>query len=325
MRWIERQWYQRRIATFLLWPLSVLYCAVALARRAWYRRVARPAPRAVPVIVVGNISVGGTGKTPLVIWMARWLKARGLHPGIVTRGYGGRAPAWPLAVTPTTNPSWCGDEPLLLARATGCPVVADPVRTRAADFLIRQFNADVIVSDDGLQHYALARDLEIVVIDGARRFGNGFCLPAGPLREPPGRVRDVDLVVVQGEAQPGEYALRLADSGLRRLGSGEAADAVRFRGRRVHAVAGIGNPARFFNQLRHLGVDVIEHPFPDHHRFKPEELAFGDGNPVIMTAKDAVKCERFARDDWWVLEVEARIDPRFPDALAELLKEAKRG
>jgi tetraacyldisaccharide 4'-kinase len=325
MRWIERQWYVRGSSSFLLWPLSAFYCAIALLRRAWFRHVARPATRAQPVIVVGNITVGGTGKTPLVIWMARWLRAQGFRPGIVTRGYGGRPPAWPLAVTPTTNPAWCGDEPLLLARAAGCPVVADPERTRAADCLAEQHGVNVIVSDDGLQHYALARDIEIAVIDGTRRFGNGFCLPAGPLREPPWRLRDVDLAVVQGEARSGEYGMQLAATGMRELKSGTVVAPDGFRGRSVHAVAGIGHPTRFFDQLRRLGVDVVEHPFPDHHRFHAAELAFGDGKAVIMTAKDAVKCETFAQDDWWVLDVDARIDPRFPEALARLLKEIGRG
>jgi tetraacyldisaccharide 4'-kinase len=163
------------------------------------------------------------------------------------------------------------------------------------------------------------------VIDGRRRFGNGFCLPVGPLREPPRRLHDVDLVVVQGEAQSGEYGMQLVEVAMRALKGGAVAPPDSFRGRSAHAVAGIGHPARFFDQLRRLGVDVVEHPFPDHHRFQAAELAFGDGKPVIMTAKDAVKCEPFAQDDWWVLDVDARIDPRFPEALARLLKETGRG
>jgi tetraacyldisaccharide 4'-kinase len=326
MRWIERQWNRRGPGSYALWPLSVLYCLLATLRRAWYRRSGRkPAPLGVPVIVVGNITVGGTGKTPLVIWLARWLSSRGITPGIVTRGYGGRSPTWPLVVTATTDPELCGDEPLLLARHAGCAVVADPSRARGAACLAAEHHVGAIVSDDGLQHYAMGRDIEIAVIDGMRRFGNGFCLPAGPLREPLGRLRDVDAIVAQGDAQAGEFAMQLVEGRLRHLISGKTSDVSAFQGRTVHAVAGIGNPGRFFDRLRRFGLDLVEHPFPDHHRFQPADLQYGDDRPVIMTEKDAVKCERFAVGDCWFLEVSACPDPRFTDELARLLKEAKRG
>jgi tetraacyldisaccharide 4'-kinase len=326
MRWIERQWHRVTPASFLLLPLAALYCLIVLARVALYRLgVLRALRVGAPVIVVGNITVGGTGKTPLVIWVAHWLRARGYRPGIVTRGYRGVAESWPLDVTGQTDVGLCGDEPLLLARRAACPVVADPKRARGAERLVRTHACNVVVSDDGLQHYALARDVEIAVVDGARRFGNGLCLPAGPLREPVRRLRWVNAVVTQGTPRPGEIGMTLGAEVFRRLATGETATAGRFASRRVHAVAAIGNPARFFGQLRQLGLEPIEHPFPDHHGFAPADLAFGDDAPVIMTEKDAVKCERFADNDWWYLEVSAEPGPTLAEVLAPLLKEYARG
>jgi len=327
MHWLERHWYRRGLVSLLLLPAAALYCALVGLRRmgyrlGWLRTVHVPAP----VIVVGNITVGGSGKTPLVIWLAGVLKQRNLRPGIVTRGYGGRARDWPRDVRADSDPEEVGDEPVLLARAAGCPVVADPDRVRGAQRLVRTHGCDVIVSDDGLQHYRLARAVEIAVIDGARRFGNGFCLPAGPLREPVGRLRHVHAVVTQGEPQAGELGMALIETGFTRLGTrAETAEVSAFRGRTAHAVAGIGNPARFFDHLRRLGVEVIEHPFPDHHPYTPADLEFGDRLPVLMTAKDAVKCERFADERCWVLAVEAHPDPRLADLVPRILKERRGG
>lgn len=321
MHWLERHWYRRGLVSLLLLPAAALYCLLAEIRRRCYRAgLCRARPVSAPVIVVGNITVGGTGKTPLVIWLAGVLKQRNLRPGIVTRGYGGRARDWPRDVRADSDPEEVGDEPVLLARTAGCPVVVDPDRVRGAQRLVHTHGCDVILSDDGLQHYRLARAVEIAVIDGARRFGNGFCLPAGPLREPVGRLRHVHAVVTQGEPRAGELALALRETGFTRLGArAETAGAAAFDGRAAHAVAGIGNPGRFFEHLRRLGVRVIEHPFPDHHRFAPAELDFGDGLPVLMTAKDAVKCERFADARCWVLMVEARPDPRLAELVLHLL------
>jgi tetraacyldisaccharide 4'-kinase len=276
------------------------------------------------VIVVGNITVGGTGKTPLVIWLARWLRQSGYRPGIVTRGYGGRAREWPQAVHAASDPASVGDEPVLLARHTGCPVVADPDRVRAARTAMAG-GCDVIISDDGLQHYRLARDVEIAVLDGDRRFGNGRCLPAGPLREPVGRLAAVDACVTNGTAQAGELAMQLVETRFRALDSDREWPVTEFRGRRAHAVAGIGNPQRFFDHLRRLGVEVIEHPFPDHCYFTAADVDFPDELPVLMTEKDAVKCASFAGARMAYLAVEARPDPRLGELVLGKLKERSRG
>ena len=327
MHWLTRHWYRPSVVGLLLAPLGWIYCLLMALRRLMYRMRLLPRAHApAPVIVVGNITVGGTGKTPLVIWLADFLRREGFRPGIVTRGYGGRARAWPRVVRPESDPEQVGDEPVLLARAAGCPVIADPKRARAARRLAREFNCDVVVSDDGLQHYRLARDIEIAVIDGARRFGNGRCLPAGPLREPVGRLRAVHARMTQGAPAAGEWAMALVERGFHRLDAPEitaAADA--FRGRPVHAVAGIGHPARFFQHLRRLGIEAIEHPFPDHHRFRASDIRFADDLEVIMTEKDAVKCERLPEARGWYLAVAARPDPRLGELILRILKERSRG
>ena len=320
---LERLWYgpPHPLSTALL-PLSWLYCGVAQGRRlayrrGWLRTVEPPAP----VIVVGNISVGGTGKTPLVLWLADWLRGRGLRPGILTRGYGGAAVHWPRQVLPGSDPVELGDEPVLLARRSGCPVVAGPDRPADADRLVRVLGCDILVSDDGLQHYRLGRRLEIAVIDGARGLGNRRCLPAGPLREPPGRLDEVDLVVGTGggcglgsamHLVPGA-AVNLADPGLIRQPAS-------FVGEQVTAVAGIGNPGRFFALVRSLGLDPIERPYPDHHPYSPADAATWGSGPVLMTEKDAVKCIPFARPDHWFLPVEARPDAAFVTTLESCLE-----
>jgi tetraacyldisaccharide 4'-kinase len=314
-------WQKRDAVSVALWPLSLLFGALVALRRAlyragWLRSVRSP----VPVIVVGNITVGGTGKTPLTIWLAQFLAQQGFRPGIVTRGYGGSARNWPLEVTAGSDAALAGDEPVLLARHAGCPVLVDPDRTRGAHALTKDGRCDVILSDDGLQHYRLARDVEIAVIDGARRFGNGWLLPAGPLREPPSRLASVDLRVVQGGvAGSGEFAMSLTPNELVRVCNRATSGLDSFRDARVHAVAGIGHPARFFATLRSLGMEVLEHPFPDHHRFVPGDLAFDDELPVIMTEKDAVKCQHFAESDWWYLAVTAEPDTGFGERLLKLL------
>ncbi|MBL6751875.1 MAG: tetraacyldisaccharide 4'-kinase, partial [Nevskia sp.] len=284
----------------------------ALAARAAARGKAAAVRRPVPVIVVGNITVGGTGKTPLVLWLVQHLRERGWRPGVVSRGYGGRAPAYPLRVTPATDPAACGDEPALLARSAGVPVAVAPDRVAAARLLVDGGEADIIVADDGLQHYRLARDLEICVVDGSRGLGNGELLPAGPLREPAGRLGTVDLVVVNGGSWRAAVgvpqvamqldiaeAVALADGFRRRLAA--------FAGQRVHAVAGIGNPQRFFDALSAAGLQVTAHPFPDHHRFTEMDLAFGDDLPVMMTEKDAVKCAALEPRRLWAVPARARL------------------
>lgn len=307
---LERSWYRFSWLTVLLLPLAALYCVVTGLRRALYRLgILTTARLEVPVLVVGNLTVGGTGKTPLVSFLAHALRERGYQPGIVSRGYGGKPDSWPREVHPDSDPALVGDEPVLLARHCACPVWVGPDRVAAARELLRTHDCDVLLSDDGLQHLRLGRDFEIVVIDGERRFGNGLCLPAGPLRDPMGRLRDVDLVVVNGKAKyPGELEMELRAQELVPVHNGTAIPFDTFRGKTVHALAGIGNPGRFFRQLEALGMKPVTRVFPDHHRFRAEDLEFADDLDIIMTEKDAVKCREFASDRCWYLAVRAEVD-----------------
>ena len=308
-RWV---WTRRGLPALALWPLSVLFCGLVVLRRTAYRHgllPSRPPPR--PVILVGNLSVGGTGKTPLVAWLAAHARARGWRPGILARGYGGRAGDWPRRVSPGDSAAEVGDEPLLLARECGVPVAAGPDRVKAGALLAE--DCDLLISDDGLQHYALARDLEIAVVDGQRRLGNGFCLPAGPLREPPARLTEVDLVVANGLPLAGEFrmdmvlgeAVSLTDPDRRRPLESFTGE------RRPLALAGIGNPDRFFAALAAAGLDCETRAFPDHHPFRAADLAPFAGRPVLMTAKDGVKCEAFATPNLWYVPVRALPEAAF--------------
>ena len=256
------------------------------------------------MIVVGNISVGGTGKTPLTVWLVEELKARGWQPGIVSRGYGGDSEVYPMLVTADSSPSQVGDEPVLLARRTGCPLVVDPQRVCAAQTLIEDHKVDIIVSDDGLQHYALARDVEIVVIDAQRRCGNGMLLPAGPLREGRSRLQQVDAVLING-ADDAETGFTLSYDEISNLRTGEKRSLRDLQGTVLHAVAGIGNPERFFSNLEDAGLSIERHAFPDHHSYFVDDISYADGQPVLMTEKDAVKCRSFADDSHWYLPVTA--------------------
>lgn len=325
---LQKLWYGRRGPACLLWPLSLLFRGVSAMRRRRQQRGAANERLLLPVVVVGNISVGGTGKTPLLIALANSLRQAGLRPGMVSRGYGGRAPAYPFPVTPNSDPAHSGDEALLISAATGCPVVVDPDRLSAVRWLEAQGNCDVILSDDGLQHYRMPRTVEIAVIDGARGLGNGFCLPAGPLREPPARLGSVDFVIINGEPSPTVasqltglgiracHQVMLEATQLRSLKPGRAFPPADWSGpRQVHAIAGIGHPERFFSTLEALDFDVLRHPFPDHHEFVAADLVFGDDLPVLMTAKDAVKCRPFAEDHHWVLDVQVQIPESLLTAL----------
>jgi tetraacyldisaccharide 4'-kinase len=302
-------------------PLSWLFASVAALRRALYRRGALRSTRLpVPVVVVGNVTVGGTGKTPLVIALARALAERGRHPGIVSRGYGASG-AVPREVAAGDDPAEAGDEPLLLA-AAGVPVVVARDRVAAARALLATHpSCDVILADDGLQHYALARDVEIVVVDGTRGFGNGRLLPAGPLREPRSRADAADAIVTLVSpdaprervtvAVPGRRTtMTHAPIGLRNLADpSRRADPSAWPRGTVHAVAGIGNPKRFFDLLERMGIDAVPHAFADHHAFVPADLDFPGASAIVMTAKDAVKCARFADARLHALDIRAVIDP----------------
>jgi tetraacyldisaccharide 4'-kinase len=317
---LDSIWYGKHPLRWLLWPASLLYAAIIALRRLCYRRGWLRSERLpVPVIVVGNVTVGGTGKTPLVIWLVEQLRARGWRPGIVSRGYGGASAQWPREVHAHSDPVEVGDEPVLLAQRLACPIVVGPRRVEAGRRLLAGQAVDIVVADDGLQHYALGRDIEIVVVDGARGLGNRMLLPAGPLREPPGRLRGVDLIVINSGSGAGARMDLLPDA-VTRLDGSETRPLAEFRERTVHAVAGIGNPERFFASLRAAGLDVQPHAFPDHHRFKAEDIVFADNAEVVMTEKDAVKCRRFAGSRHWYLPVRARLEPAAEARLDELLK-----
>lgn len=323
--WLNRVWYGGARGGFWLVPLAAVYAALAGARGALYRRgllsVYRPR---VPVVVVGNLTAGGTGKTPLVVWLGERLAELGLRVGVVSRGYGRRGRT-ARRVRPGDPPLEVGDEPALIARRLGVPVAVAARRAEAARLI--EGECDLLLSDDGLQHPALARDAEIVVVDGRRGLGNGRRLPAGPLRDAARRLDDVDAVVVNGPGFTRPGALRMDVEPLRlvEIATGRAAPPSAFAGRRVHAVAGIGHPERFFDLLRALGVEPVAHPFPDHHAFTARDLAFGDGLPLLMTEKDAVKCQGIAPTDAWYLEIGARFSGHDGQRLLDALERALRG
>lgn len=320
---IVSSWYQSRYRwwTFLLLPLSLVFALVVTIRRFLYRvQILHVESFSVPVIVVGNITVGGTGKTPLVIYLVEQLTQAGFRPGVVSRGYGGdyQDVSW---VKPESLPSEVGDEPCLIARRTAVPFVVCRKRTRAIKALLQGSDCNVVVSDDGLQHYAMGRDIEITVIDGKRALGNRLCLPAGPLRELPSRLKHCDITVSNGQSiQAMSYAMHLENQEI-------CSDKKRFNEDAssipVHAVAGIGNPQRFFDALRALGFKVIEHAFADHHHYAPLDLQFEDNHPIIMTEKDWVKCRPFAQPNWYYLPISAKLSDEFLQALLQRLSEKK--
>lgn len=326
--WIQDHWQKRGVFAALMLPLAWLYCFVMKLRRlayanGWFKSY----PVGCPVIVIGNLSVGGTGKTPLVIWLAEKLTASGYRPGIVSRGYGGSASDLPLMVSPDTPASVVGDEPALISHHTGCPVAISPDRVAASTLLLSDTDCNIIIADDGLQHLRMQRDIEIAVIASDRIAGNGWCLPAGPLREAPGTLRNVDIIISRTDhSQLTDWNLTLEPIACLRVdrSSDDMHKLEEFSGKTVHAVAGIGNPDGFFSTLRSTGLDVIEHPFPDHHPYTPADLDFGDGNPVIMTEKDAIKCVEFADPHWWALTVSAAVDEGILETIENKLQETVR-
>ncbi len=317
-------WYGGRNVPWVLRGLAALYAPVAGLRRNLYSAGLLPRTRLpVPVIVVGNISVGGTGKTPLTIALIEALRARGFSPGVISRGYGGSARG-PLLVDAGSDPRSAGDEACLIAQATRAPVAVGRDRATAGRTLLEAARCDVLIADDGLQHYKLCRDVEICVIDGERRFGNGRMLPAGPLREPASRAAVFDFRVCSGGvARAGEIAMTLRiDDAVAVTGKEPRRTLTDWRGKRVHAVAGIGNPARFFAGLRAAGLDIIEHAFADHFVYAPADLDFGDDLPVLMTDKDAVKCVAFADARCWRVPVRAELPGDFFDEIAARVRQA---
>ena len=335
MSFLERAWHERAGWLILLWPVSVLFQALTAIRRAAQQSKQRPAYLTAPLIVIGNISLGGTGKTPLLITLSQELQKQGFKPGIISRGYGGDAPSYPFAVNIDSDVSQSGDEAFLIAEKTGCPVYVDPDRSAALQALLLHEDVDVVLSDDGLQHYNLYRDLEIVVVDGQRLFSNGFCLPAGPLRESMNRLKEAQHIVVNGEPAreipqlAGASKMQLEPRSFVNMVSGEKrpfAGAPFNMGNRLQAVSALGNPQRFYALLERLPYQVEMFSFPDHHRFTAEDFeqeGIDMHQPVVMTEKDAVKCRQFAKNNFWYLSVEVNLESQFFERLTEDIRRVR--
>jgi tetraacyldisaccharide 4'-kinase len=324
---LRRAWQDGASWLPLLYPLSALVAWVARRRLMRFRR--RGARPPVPVLVVGNVTVGGTGKTPLVVALCEFCRARGLRVVVISRGYGSRAPSYPWLVESDQSAQEAGDEPLLIARRTGVPVVIDPKRSRALAYAVKQFSPDLVISDDGLQHYALPRSVEVVVLDAQRGLGNGRCLPAGPLREPASRLDEVDYVVLNGRPDarwPSASVMVLQLDDPVNLATGERMPMEEFAARHplVHAFAGIGNPGRFFSALSVWDIRVTGHAMADHYQFSAADFVGLEGQTIVMTEKDAVKCSALAGSNFWYLPVSARLSPvLFDDLLNRLHRSAR--
>ena len=309
---INETWYSKNTLSQLLIPLSLIYCGIVAIRKTLYSlKILKSTKISVPVIIVGNITAGGTGKTPLVIWLVKYLKENGFNPGVISRGYKGKAKSWPQQVRPDSDPVIVGDEAILISRQAGCPMAVGPDRVSTAEALLKYYNCDIIISDDGLQHYALQRTIEVVVIDGVRRFGNGKCIPAGPLRESTSRLEKADFLVTNGIAAPGEFAMRYSGKTVKNLTNKNELTLSDFKGNTVHAVSAIGNTQRFYDYLRSQGLKVIEHSFPDHYMYNAADLSFDDDLAVIMTEKDAVKCQRYNFENSWYLPIKVEMKKDF--------------
>ena len=323
----QAAWYGTRRWSFWLLPLNWLFVLASAVRRyallRWQQKTL-----ATPVIVVGNITVGGTGKTPLLIALVKWLQAQGYTPGVVSRGYGGRAETYPYLLSAQSTAAQAGDEPVTIYQQTGCAVCVGPDRLAAARMLEDQ-GCDLLLSDDGLQHYRLGRDIEIAVVDGQRGLGNGWRLPVGPLREPISRLATVDWVIVNSPsadfAVPGLADLyfipmQIQPHALVNLSTGAAHDVSLLAAQSVNAVAGIGNPQRFINTLAESGITAQLHTFPDHHAYTASDFAFANQRPLVMTEKDAVKCKAFAQPDWYYLAINACLPDAFWSAFAQRIE-----
>lgn len=313
MKSLDHYWNSINLISILLSPLSFLFFIISRARKYIYNTgFVKSYTSPVPVIIIGNISVGGTGKTPLIIELVKMLQQRGLQAAVISRGYGGEAEQWPQIVNDQSTAKQTGDEPLLIYRQTRCPVVVGPNRKDDIELLLKQFNCDVILSDDGMQHYALQRDAEICVVDARKKFGNGMLLPAGPLRESMSRLQTVDLVLYNGGDKQHESFEMIPSKDVFIVGKRKQQESEQdmsmslesFRGKTVHAVAGIGNPQRFFDMLKSCGVKVKPHAFKDHYYYQKKDLIFDDDLSVLMTEKDAVKCIHLDLQNHWSVPVD---------------------
>ena len=310
---IEKVWYSKNIFSLLLSPLSLIYISIIYLRHTLYGLGLISITKInVPTIVIGNIGVGGTGKTPLVIWLAKHFKDKGFLPGIVSRGYGGTYLSNIELVKPTSNPLLVGDEPVIIARNTNCPVVVAKKRAKGAKELVEKYNCNIILCDDGMQHYSLARDIEIAVIDGQRRFGNNYCFPAGPLREPKSRIFKADLIVSKYNARTCEHKMDYTYHQLVSLNElSKTIPISDLHGMTVHVIAGINNPDHFFSYLRSHKLELIVHKFPDHNSYTEDDVKFDDNFPVVMTEKDAVKCLNYSSDKHWYIPISAELSKSF--------------
>ncbi len=329
MRSLEHYWYQTNYFVFILLPLSWLFCAVSIIRRKVYKlNLKKSYSSDAPVVVIGNIVAGGSGKTPLLLAICELIKEHGYRPGVVSRGYGGNFTGL-RQVSESDSAELVGDEPLMVQQRTQVPVVVGVDRVAAVKYLLENNACDIVLSDDGLQHYRMRRDIEIAVVDAKRRFGNGYCLPAGPLREPVSRLEDVDLVVYNvanaGAIEACSYTLRFTQ--LYKLGTGETLALSSFSDKVVHAVAGIGDPGRFFTQLRENHIDIVEHAFSDHHNYTQDDFSGWQDDCIIMTEKDAVKCRALSLPDAWVFRVDAELaeslESQLNSKILPLLKQQK--
>ncbi|MBU1215277.1 MAG: tetraacyldisaccharide 4'-kinase [Gammaproteobacteria bacterium] len=328
MEHLQQHWYRLSPLHLLLYPISLIFRLLVALRRALFRSgLLASVKLPVPVIVVGNVTVGGTGKTPLTLWLARQLIEAGWHPAIISRGYRSEGDATAREVHKDDSADTVGDEPLLMARRALCPVWIGRDRPAVAQALLQSHpECDILISDDGLQHYRLQRDVEIAVIDGVRRFGNGLLLPAGPLREPLSRLRDVDAVVVNGGLPDSTAGIPMSLQGTQfhnLLDPTLIRSAADFDGLKVHAFAGIGHPERFFRHLQQLGLQPDTHALPDHHRYTGDEISPADADAILMTEKDAVKCAAFATSKHWVLQVDAQVAPPLFNLITEKLSHGR--
>lgn len=321
--WLIKSWYRPSLVSLFLRPVSWLYrFIISLRSQAYQNGLLEQLSLSVPVIVVGNISVGGSGKTPFVIWLAQYLQNQGWQPGIISRGYGGKADHYPCSVQHDSLAAEVGDEPLLIHQRTQCPVVVAPDRVAAGQQLLAENYCNVIITDDGLQHYRLDRNMEIVIIDAKRGLGNQLCLPAGPLREPLSRLETVDFTIFHGESDSQRLTMQLQlQQAIQLKNNNLQKSLTEFAETTVYAVAGIGHPQRFFDQLQQLGLTIIPHAFADHHAYTEADFQFAKAYPILMTEKDAVKCLGFATENMWYVPAEAKLSPSLGPAIDKKLRE----
>lgn len=314
-------WQKKSLITWLLSPLSLLFWIISTVRRTLFcKKILKSYRSPVPVLIVGNITVGGNGKTPLVIWLVEELQKRGLSVGVISRGYGGSTTGFPKLVTKQSNAEEVGDEPVLIVQRTDVPLAISPNRQQSIELLLQENQLDLIIADDGLQHYKLQRDFEWIVIDGERRFGNGFVLPAGGLRELPSRLKSVDALICNGGiAKENEHQMILKAEFVINMKTGEKLPLLDLKAKDCVAMAGIGYPPRFFNMLANFGFDLTAcHSFADHQPYTKEQLQplANENQLLLMTEKDAVKCREFAQDNWWFVPISAKFSE---DSTAKLL------